>query len=743
MAPAVPRARAALLLSLLVAAAGTSAQPTSPATQPTARPKIGLALSGGGARGAAHIGVLKVLDELRVPVHCVAGTSMGAVVGGAFAAGNTASDMEQLIAGTDWGEVFTDHPPRGEISVRRKGDDYKGLYAPEFGVKDGGLQLPKGVVAGVTIENFLRHLSAPAVSVVDFSKLPVPFRAMATDIETGEEIELRSGSLTQAMRASMAIPGAMSPVEIDGRLLVDGGISNNLPIDVVRKTCAADVLIAVNISTPTLKRNEISSALGIVGQLINFLGKARVDKQLAGLGQRDVLIEPELGDISAASFDRQLQAIHIGEQAAWAVATALRRHSLPEADYAMLRRQQVAASRALGQVDDIRFEGIVRTNPDVLSTLVRSRPGEPLDEDQLAADLRRIYGRGDFEAVDYRIDQGPGGRALAIQVREKSTGPDYLRFGLGLAADLRGDASFNLLVSYRRTWVNKAGGEWLAEAQIGRNNSLSTEFYQPFESRGRFFVAPYAQAGRSVSGVIVNDAHVADYRVHDWRLGIDLGMVLGTWGEVRLGPLVRHVDATVETGDPVFPEVANARTTGVRLRLFGDRLDTPWFPRSGDRVWLSWFAGRSGSADVPDYRRAEAYLSGAYSAGPHTVVGTLQAGSSLGSQLPAHEGFVLGGPLRLSGYRVNQFVGASSEFLSLRYYNRVIPLPSLLGSGAFVGASAEVGRMRDLFDGRGSTGTLWSASVYLAAETFMGPAFLGWGYAGKGNGALYLMLGVP
>jgi NTE family protein len=252
----------ALLLST-IALHAYSQQPAVPdlAVQ---RPRIGLALSGGGARGAAHIGVLKVLEALRVPVHCVSGTSMGSVVGGAYSAGVTPAEMEQIILKTDWADVFVDRPPRGEIAIRRKADDYKNLFAPEFGFRNWTILLPKGVVAGVTIESFLRDLSSAATGIGEFEKLPIPFRAVAADIETGQQVELARGSLMQAMRASMAIPGAVSPVEIDGRMLVDGGIANNLPIDVVRKMCA-DVVIAVNISTPALGREEITSALSIIG----------------------------------------------------------------------------------------------------------------------------------------------------------------------------------------------------------------------------------------------------------------------------------------------------------------------------------------------------------------------------------------------------------------------------------------------------------------------------------------------
>src|SRR5687767_9200089 len=369
--------------SLLVAASLTLFVPVAAVAQP----RVGLALSGGGARGLAHVGVLKVLEELRVPVHCITGTSMGSIVGGAYASGTTAAALEDKARSADWDDLLRDRPPRAELSSRRKFDDYKTLFALEYGVKGGGLALPKGVLAGIAMEAFIRELTEPAIGITEFRRLPIPFLPVAADIETGEAVVLERGSLAQAIRASMSLPGAIAPVEIDGRLLVDGGIANNLPVDEARKLCA-DVVIAVNIGTPPLEREEIKSVLSITNQLSLLLGKASVDEQLRRLGERDVLIAPDLADISVASFRRADEAIRRGEAAARAASAALKRYSLPAEQYAALRQEQIVAPRGLGAVDEIRFEGLQRTNAEVLRSLVRSSPGKPLTEAQISADLR-------------------------------------------------------------------------------------------------------------------------------------------------------------------------------------------------------------------------------------------------------------------------------------------------------------------------------------------------------------------
>jgi NTE family protein len=651
------------------------------------------------------------------------------------------ADMEKFVVEADWDDIFRDRPPRTEVSSRRKLDDYKTLFAPEYGVKSGGLALPKGVIAGVSIEGFFRRLTDRAVVIEDFRRLPVPFRAVAADIETGEAVVLDRGSLSQAMRASMAVPGALAPVEIGGRLLVDGGIANNLPIDEARKLCA-DVVIAVNISTPPLKREEITSAFSVASQLINFLGLATVERQLKSLGARDVLVAPELGDISSGSFERAADAIRLGEEAARKMAVALGRYSLSPEEYAALRSRQTVLRQAMGKVDEIRFEGLQRTNPKVLLSLLESKPGEALTEETLSADLRRIYGRGDFESIDYRIQQDPGGRALVIQPREKEWGPDYLRFGLGLATDFQGDNIFNILVSYRRTWLNRLGAEWLTQLQLGSNTYLATEFYQPVEERGRYFVAPYARISQDFRGVFIGEDRVAEYRAREGRVGFDVGAVLGTWGEARLGALWRNVDAETATGPAVLPAVKEI-SAGPRALLYVDRLDHAWFPHEGFRVVGSAYVADEGFGSERNYQRLEGHLLGAISFGPHTLNVAVEGGTNLDKDMPIYETFTLGGPLRLSGYRIHEFSGQKMTFGRLMYYNRTIPLPDLLGSGVYAGASLEAGQVRGRLAGQPSGGTITSGSLFLGANTAAGPAFFGLGVGEAGRWSLYLLLGAP
>ena len=491
-----------------------------------------------------------------------------------------------------------------------------------------------------------------------------------------------------------------------------------------------------------MKRSEITSALSVVGQLINFLGKQTVDDQLKSLGPRDVLIAPDLGTISASTFDRSADAIRIGEQATRAMAESLGRYSLPPGQFAALRATQVAERRELGTVDEIRFEGLERTNPEVLRSLVASQPGEPLSEEKVGADLRRVFGRGGFEGISYHIAGDAGPRVMVIEPREQSWGPNYLRFGLGLASDFSGENQFNALVQYRKTWLNRLGGEWLTELQVGQNTFLHSELYQPVNETGQWFVAPYFTVGQITRGVFVDDDRVADYKVRTAQVGVDAGAVLGTWGQLRVGPVWARVDASVDTGSPLLPSVKE-NTAGLRAALFVDQTDNAFFAREGFGLSVSAYAAMESIGSAGDYQKVEGLVRGAKSWGPHTLNLSVSGGTDLGSDMPAYEAFMLGGPLRLSAYRVGQFSGREFAFGRLMYYNRLLPLPDLLGSGVYAGGSLEVGHIRDRFDGRPSPGTLWSGSVFLGADTFAGPGYLGVGVGDSGNWSVYLLLGVP
>ena len=338
------------------------AQASSPGAGSPDRPKVCLVLSGGGARGAAHVGVIAVLEQLRIPVDCIAGTSMGALVGGAYASGMSVAEMEGVLKEISTSLLFVEKPPREEQSIRAKLDDALDLFGFELGVRSGKLLLPKGAVTGVQLETVLRRL-AKVKGYRRFDQLPIPFRAVATDLVTGKAMVFSEGELATAMRASMSVPGVIAPAEIEGKMLVDGGLVDNLPVDVARRM-GADVVIAVNLGTTLAPKEALDSVLGITAQVINLLTEQNVRASLAMLRPADVLIEPALGDFSAADFDDLPQAVPIGAAATNAIAGRLAALALPQAEYAAWQAHQRAVPAADElRIDTIRFARLERVNP--------------------------------------------------------------------------------------------------------------------------------------------------------------------------------------------------------------------------------------------------------------------------------------------------------------------------------------------------------------------------------------------
>lgn len=730
-----------VVLAVLIVGSARAFAQAAPSAQPD-RLRIGLVLSGGGARGAAHVGVLKVLEELRVPIDAIAGTSMGAIIGGAYASGMSVEEMQSRIVSIRTAEILRDDPPRSEQSVRRKRDEQTNFLGPELGVRDGQLHFPKGAVSGVGLEAILRGLVRRGADPA-FDALPIPFRAIATDIESGQMHVLASGSLASALRASMSIPGLFAPAELEGRLLVDGGLTRNLPVDVARRM-GVDIVIAVNLGTPLLRRDQVTSVFGVTAQMINILTEQNVRASLASLSTRDVLISPDLGEFTAGDFDRMADVVSRGEAAAREATGALARLALPAGDYALHRaRQRAAFTSPARPIDEIRFSGLNRVNPQVLHSLLDTQTGRPVDEAVLDADLGRIYGRGDFDRVGYSIADEAGKRVLLIEAQEKASGPNYLRFGLGLANDFAGNAHFQTLTSYRRTWINPLGAEWRSDLRLGRINQLTSEFYQPLDVTQSFFVVPYADIEQRPFDVFDRRSRIARFSRLSGSVGLDLGAQRSRFGEVRLGVFRGQRSFTLDTGPSTLLRADDAIDIGgARLRTRIDQLDSARFPRSGEALTLDVIASNPVFGARDRYTRWDADYLAAFSRGDHTWQLGLRAGGAAGeSRLPNYDLFQFGGLMQLSGYRTGQLLGQSLVFGRAVYANRILGAPLL--KGLFGGFSLEAGRVNDPLVPGSPSGLLTAGSIFLATDTPLGPVYLGLGHARGGNNALYLYLGVP
>ena len=738
------RALATFFAALLLCTPALPASSIDPANTPaiSKRPKICLVLSGGGARGAAHVGVIKVLEEYRIPIDCIAGTSMGALVGGAYASGASVAEMEDIMRSVSSELLFKETPPRQELSIRRKMDDNSSFIGPEIGVGNKGLGFAKGIVSGVQLQSVLRRL-AKLKGYYNFDKLPIPFRAVATDLVTGKAVVFKEGDIANVMRASMSVPGAVAPAEFGGMMLVDGMLTSNLPVDAARGM-KADIIIAVNVGTPLLKREQLNGIFGVTGQMLSILTEQNVQASIASLKPDDILIAPELEDFSTSDFDRLQDIAPPGEAAARKLVARLSALSLPPAEYAALRkRQSVYETLAENTVDEIRFENLRQVNPISVRSIMDTKAGQPVQQDVLDQDLRRIYGLGNFENVNYRFLEEPGRRVLAIEAVEKSWGMDTLRFGLGMSSDFKSDSFFNLLGSYRRYWLNSLGAEWRTDMQIGRSSGLTTEFYQPLNPEGSFFVAPHAGITTREQYVYQGDNRIASYFNKESLLGLDVGTVFRHYGELRFGVQRGTLDTHLDTGPTnLMPPLQDISRGAYTTRLVLDQMDNLRFPRSGWRSGLGIYNSASSlGADQP-YTKWDGDASTAFSIDGHTFQLSGKVGGTLGSNmLPAYDQFQWGGFLQQSGYATGQLLGQSMKFGRLMYYNRI--MKGTLLEGAYGGISLEAGQVDKPLVSGNPTGLLKSASLFIGVDSPIGPAYLGYGRAMDGNSSFYFYLGKP
>jgi len=720
-----------------------TAPPPANAVEGKKRPKICLVLSGGGARGAAHVGVIKVLEEYRIPIDCIAGTSMGALVGAAYASGTSVADMHDTNAAITTELLFRDAPPRQELSMRRKQDDYGIFVGPELGFNRGSMQLPKGVVTGVQLETVLRKLSK-LKGYYKFDDLPIPFRAVATDLVTGKPVVFTEGELANVMRASMSVPGAVAPAEFNGMLLVDGMLTENLPVDTARKM-GADIIIAVNVGTPLLNRDQLTSVIGVTSQMLSILTEQNVQNSIKAMKPGDILITPDLGDFSTGDFDNLSKIEPKGEEAARKVADQLAALSLPETEYAALRqRQTVAVAPDTRKIDGIRFDNLQRVHPDAARAVVHTKEGEPIDQAILDADMRRLYGTGDFERVNYRLVDEQSKTILAVDAVEKTWGPNYLRFGIGLSSDFRGDAFFNVIASYRRTWMNSLGAEWRTDLQIGRSNIVTSEFYQPLTPTELLFVAPRVNYTRRSVNVFSGEDRVAIYDLTSSSGEIDIGSAFKQLGEFRIGALRGTARPKLDTGPPALtPAADSVIAQGAFVsQLLLDQLDSVHFPRSGWRAGAHVYDSNTHlSADDP-YTKWDVDGTAVFSVGNHTFNFYGKAGGKVGSNpLPRYDMFSWGGFLQGSGYNTGQFYGETIRYGRAMYYHRI--LRGSLLEGAYVGASFEGTKVGNPVVVTNPDGMLTSGSVFVAADTPLGPAYLAYGRTRDNQSTWYFYLGRP
>ena len=703
---------------------------------------VGVVLAGGGARGGAHIGALRELERARVPVNCIAGTSVGAIIAALYATGASPDEIEAFAASIDWDQVFSDRSTRRDTSFRRKLDDELALVHPGVGFSGGVFKLRGGVITGHNISSVLSRIAARFPGERDFDRLPIPLRIVATDIGSGEAVVFSHGDLAQVLRASMAVPGVFAPVDIDGRLLVDGGVANNLPVDVVRGMGARTV-IAVDVSEPLLPQDQIRSAVDVTEQLTNILTRRNTAVQLKSLGERDVLITPELSEFSNTDFSSMLAMVPRGAEAALAVREQLARLQLPTADYAALRqvqRPQLPAPRA------IAFYRL-HNHSHVTNTVLRRQMrldeliGQPLTPELLQRHLALAYGTAMFESLRYeptantQTSAAPGVdiQGVDIYVDERAWGPDYLNLRLLAEGDLGGAAGVSVGIDYQRDNYSRNGGEWRSYLQLGEQRLIYTELYQPLGRRDGWFVQPRLLYSNRTQGLFskrgdqLADVDLAETYA-ELRAGYEFGSNARLEAGVRAGQLETH--ARIGT---ILPR-ADDRNIGEWFGGFTyDDLDDRFFPSTGMRISLQEVSGRGLFGADDHFDQVEADALAALHVGSWRLVGRATYQRTLRGIAPLHRRPRLGGVLRLSGVSSNELTGQQAMLLGATAY-RALNTPVLQ---TYAGIAVGYG---DVFeDERFDLGQLrLSASIWAGADLPVGALYFGYG-ATEGDGDIFFI----
>jgi NTE family protein len=703
------------------------------------RPKIGLALSGGGARGGAHVGVLKALEEMNIPIDYIAGTSMGAIVGGFYAAGYSADEIKALMLKLDWKAAFTDKPARRNQTMRKKELEAEFLIPYRIGFNKGSMQLPLGVIEGQHLDQIFHRILLAVQGTSDFDQLPIPFRAVATDLVTGKEVVLSAGSLPDALRASMSVPGVFAPVRLNDQLLVDGGMANNLPVSVVR-TMGADIVIAVDISSPLLKEEQLKSVLSVTEQLTSFLTRSNTERQIALLCPDDVLLVPNLEGFSSADFQSAGKVAEIGYQTAMSERQSLASLTTP-AGQAPMRPgpAEQDPQHYVVQFVDINNHSVL--DDEIIRSRLDLELNQPLDLSALEKSIDRIYSLDVFESVTYNLVQSEQGETgVQVNAMPRSWGPNYLQFGLEFSNDFSGSSDFKLGGAYTRNALNSLGGELRVVAAIGREDELTFNFYQPINKQARWFVESELFARRQRYNVWEEDVHIATLDIAGLGATVGIGRNFSTTDLVRLDYEIFRGDADVVTGVLDFPLDDKVDIGELRFEYRHDSLDSLWFPTSGTFHRLGFrYADESLGASI-DYEQAMASGSFAFSKGKNTVLLNYDLGYSFDDAAPVERWFELGGFGRLSGLVPDQLSGRQLGFASLAYLRRLNDVDLV---PAYAGITLEAGNVWQYSDDMSFGDLRKSGSIFIGAKTPIGPVYLAWGYSDNGESTAYFYLGNP
>ncbi len=720
-----------------------------------ARPKIGLALGGGGAKGSAHIGVLKVLEQHKIPVDYIAGTSIGSVVGGLYAMGFSAQSIEKIMLETDWDAGYSDSIPRQALPWRVKQQTDQFNIALAVGIHDGTIRMPSGVLNGQTMSELLREAVGIQPDFTSFDELAVPYRAIATDLASYKAVVLDSGSLIAAMQASSTVPGALAPAYLNDLLLIDGGLTKNIPVDIVREM-GADIVIAVDIGSDLLKREDLKDTFAVLSQLSAFLTNTNSHAQKDLLNQHDILIRPDIEGLSTTDWGVLSEALKRGTEAANLHLNDLIVFSLDDKDYMQYQQQRKQRhadilARADKPIQRIELNKKTTLHKNLILEKLNLNIKEPIDEKILNRAISQLYAIDEFQRVDARTYLEGDNAVLAVTPYKKSWGPNYLNLGVGWEDDFSSHSDLNLDIAFTLRELTHNGGEWRNELTLGARRAFSSEFYLPLESRRRFYSSSRLNHQAFEWGLLVEDNLLIniEQQAYTLRQGLGFNYTQAGFAEVGLTTEIGHLSNRFFLGDNV-----KYTARGGYMAFGFDDLDSISFPTQGTYLSIEGYWREEDVDAHPVVERApgankissvflDANWKTAFNLGHHTVVVKASYAEAFTpknneSVYLAH----LGGFLNLSGYSRDTLTGSKKAFAASMYqYDLGRSLLGLNQLPLYLGVSLEAGNVWRHTETIHGGDFIIAGSAYLGSNTKFGPIALGFGRTNTGEQSLYFYLG--
>jgi len=727
---------------VLTSISAVSAHPQDAAAQAPApsvpvRPRIGLALSGGGALGLVEIGVIKWMEENQIPVDRIAGTSMGAILGSMYASGMSPKEIEDFAKKINWDEAFLPEPAYAQISYRRKQDRRNYLITAPLGVKHG-LRGPNGLNSGQAAGLLLDRVAFSNFGVTNFDDLPIPFRCVATDMQNGEAVVLHEGSLAQSVRASMAIPGIFTPVELNGRILADGGMVQNIPVETA-KAMGSDIVIAIELHYPPGDAGQLGTLVGVLSRAIDVMITQNEHRSLALANTK---VQVDMNGFTINDYNRLDELVRLGYKSAASQADSLLPYAIKDKDEwsRYLAQREARKHKPVKQVEKLEVAG---ADPDMNDRLKNrlEKNVQPLDLPQLENQLTRIAGRGQFDRLGYEGFMQNGVPALRVTAHEKTYGPPFVDFAVNVEGS--GVAAFDFSAGARVTFMDVLhhGGEWRNDLLFGSSNLAATEYYQPI-AQSRFFVAPYAFASKFARNSFQGQTRVAVFGDERAGGGFDIGFDSGRRSEFRIGYELFDGKLSPLIGATGLP-IVHGSTGQFRARYVWDGQDSPSVPSRGTRAIVTLSRVLQSPAMPEPISQLNVETSNAIALGPKTsLFSDIAGGTSFEGIAGPFQVFQLGGPFRLGAYLPDEFLGNHYAYASFGFRRELYKLPQLIGKKIYWGGWYEAGSTFGTKAGDpGPVVVRGSFNLGVIADTIVGPIALAGSVSPTGQSRVNFSIG--